>query len=45
MDYCPHCMRPAEGGSFCSHCGKSLHDGNPEHLLPVGTVLRGNQNR
>ncbi len=45
MEYCPHCMRPAEEGAFCSHCGKSLREGNPEHLLPVGTVLAGNQNR
>lgn len=45
MELCPHCMRPAEEGSLCPRCGKSLRDGNPEHLLPVGTVLKGNQNR
>ena len=40
MEYCPHCMRPAEG-AVCPHCGGEIHWQNPDHLLPVGTVLKG----
>lgn len=41
MNYCPHCMREAEG-AFCPHCGKSTKvETNPSHL-PVGTVLQAN---
>lgn len=45
MELCPHCMRPARGDGLCPQCGRSLRDENPEHLLPAGTVLKGNQNR
>lgn len=44
MELCPHCMQPARGDGLCPRCGKSLRDENPEHLLPAGTVLKGNQN-
>lgn len=40
MEFCPHCMRPAEG-EICPHCNKQLSWENPGHLLPVGTVLTG----
>lgn len=36
--YCPHCMRPAEGDK-CPHCGGDLHVKAASSQLPVGTSL------
>lgn len=40
MNLCPNCMRQAQG-NYCAHCGGDLHKKNMPFLLPVGTVLEG----
>ena len=40
MQFCPHCMKPAQG-SVCGHCGGSMDWHAPATQLPLGTMLRG----
>lgn len=40
MEYCPHCMRRAEG-RFCNFCGGALDWKASSGQLPVSTLLRG----
>lgn len=40
MQFCPHCMKPAQG-AVCGNCGGSMDWHAPATQLPLGTMLRG----
>ena len=40
MQFCPHCMRPAQG-AVCSNCGGDMNWKAASSQLPLGTQLKG----
>ena len=44
MQFCPHCMQPAQG-AVCSHCGGQMNWRAAPTQLPLGTQLRGNSGK